>query len=65
MDVETSTLQSGQVKPNNLNPKIIWAGVLLLVVFVGAFLIYKWPFTKDGILPSTNSPQNLILNIKN
>lgn len=62
MDIDTNPLQSSQVKPNNPNSKIILAGVLLLVVLVGAFLIYKWPFTKNGVLPSTNNPQNVISN---
>ena len=62
MDMNTTPLQSNQVKPNNPNTKIILIGVLLLVVLVGAFLIYKWPFTKDGVLQSTNNQQNVISN---
>jgi len=62
VDTDENPLKSGQVKPTNPSPKIIWTGVLLLVIFVGAFLIYKWPLTKDGVLLSTNSPQNLISN---
>lgn len=62
MDIDTNSLQSSQVKPNNSNSKIILAGVLLLVVLIGAFLIYKRPFKKNGVLPSTNNPQNAISN---
>ncbi len=57
MDINKKLLQL-----NNQNPKIILTGILLLVILVGAFLIYKWPFTKDGVLPSMNNRQNIISN---
>ena len=60
MNEDTNPLQSNHGESRRSNSKIIWAGVLLLVVLVSAFLAYKWPFTGVGILPLTNNQQDMI-----
>ena len=63
MNENINPLPTRQAKSNNINTKIIWIGVLLLIILVAAFFVYEWLFNKSGIPPSINNSQNIISNI--